>query len=167
MATPTPPFEVAIDQGRTGLLAATPEQWHDALAQLAADPAHRHEMGAAARAAALAAYGPKAQSERLLDVLGSAAPTPARSYRGAPMPHRWRPVPVLLDGYPYPPELRSMQLRPAPGQLPSAALTVGLAEVATVARKGYRTARFFAFRTAAGKRLRRGWKGGRGTRWRG
>jgi SAM-dependent methyltransferase/glycosyltransferase involved in cell wall biosynthesis len=59
VATPTAPFRAAISQGETGFLATTEAEWHDALHALATQPALRARIGAAARQAALDAFGPQ------------------------------------------------------------------------------------------------------------
>jgi hypothetical protein len=63
IASPTPPFQAAIEHGRTGLLAADDAAWDAALDRLAGDAGLRRAMGAAAQAAALASYGPAAKAE--------------------------------------------------------------------------------------------------------
>ncbi|MGA1775139.1 MAG: glycosyltransferase, partial [Nitriliruptoraceae bacterium] len=50
VASPTRPYAAAIDHGRTGMLAATADQWGRALAELTGDAALRAALGTAARA---------------------------------------------------------------------------------------------------------------------
>jgi glycosyltransferase involved in cell wall biosynthesis len=149
IATPTPPFEAVITPGRSGLLASSPADWFDALGVLAEDGALRLEMGSVAREAALALFGPDVQAQRLVDVLGVGAPAAPRAYTAAVMPRRWRPVPVLLDPYPFPSALRSLSLRPDAAHLPSAYATESLAATAKLGRKITRAVRRRAYRTAA------------------
>ncbi len=148
VATPTPPFERVIQPGVTGLLASTPGDWLQALTSLAADPGRRSKLGAAARTAALAAHGPSLQADRLVEVLGGAA-RGARTYRGAPLPYRWRAIPVLLDPYPFPSSLRDAVLRPKGVAVASGQLTEVLAGAAKLGRKASRAGRLFAYRSAA------------------
>jgi glycosyltransferase involved in cell wall biosynthesis len=148
VATPTPPFEGVIEPGRTGLLASSTGDWQAALTSLAADPGLRAELGAAARAAALAAYGPAVQADRLLEVLGGAE-RGVRSFRGASLPYRWRAIPVLLDPYPFPPGVRDAVLRPQGVALAASQLTEGLAGAAKLGRRASRAGRLLAYRSAA------------------
>jgi|GEM_PF-528345 len=69
IATPTEAFRVAITDGVTGLLAATSDEWLDALRAFAADPGLRRRLGEAARKDVLLRYTPAARSRELLDVL--------------------------------------------------------------------------------------------------
>ena len=69
IASPTRPFREAIDDGRTGLLAETVEEWTDALDRLVGDELARRSMGEAARRAALVGWSPHVQAGRELSVL--------------------------------------------------------------------------------------------------
>jgi glycosyltransferase involved in cell wall biosynthesis len=69
VASPTEAFAFAIEDGRTGLLAATPEQWHAALAQLIEEPAAGLRIGEAARGAVYARYVPEVQANALMETL--------------------------------------------------------------------------------------------------
>ena len=149
IAPPTPPFVAAIDAGTTGLLASTPADWFDALTQLAADRPARVAMGVAAREAAMAGYGPEVQADRLVAALGGGVPPESRTYRGAEMPRRWQPVPVLLDPYPFPAALRSLRLRPSGRDLPASLAVAAVAAGAKVGRKISRGVKQRAYRTAA------------------
>jgi hypothetical protein len=50
IASPTRPYAAAVDHGRTGMLAATADEWRGALAALTGDAGLRTALGAAARA---------------------------------------------------------------------------------------------------------------------
>lgn len=73
VASPTGPFRRAIQQDRTGLLAATPEEWEQALTALAADPGRRARLGRDAYHDALAQWGPEARARAFRSVLEQAA----------------------------------------------------------------------------------------------
>jgi glycosyltransferase involved in cell wall biosynthesis len=51
VASPTRPYASAIEHGRTGMLAATAEDWRDALGTLVTDHEFRRAVGSAARSA--------------------------------------------------------------------------------------------------------------------
>lgn len=76
IASPTGPFRRAIADGVTGLLAADGTAWQAGLAALVGDPALRRRLGEAARADALARFGPDRAATRLAALL-QALPPPA------------------------------------------------------------------------------------------
>ena len=78
IATPTPPFADAITDGVTGVLAATPDAWGDALDSLVGDEARRRSLGARARRAALLEWSPAHAGRRVLAILDAAAAAPSR-----------------------------------------------------------------------------------------
>ena len=114
IGTGTGPFTAAVDDGRTGVLASTAQEWAEALDRLAADPAGRAEMGAAARVSALAMFGPSVQAERLVTVLTAALATLDAGPGSYPPPPRapaaWRRWPVLLERYPWPDTVAGCEL---------------------------------------------------------
>ena len=69
VATPTTPFREAIDDGRTGMLASTPEEWVAAVVALLDDPLLRADVGSKARRAALLGWSPWLQGRRYLSIL--------------------------------------------------------------------------------------------------
>ncbi len=62
IASPTQPFREAIDDGRTGYLAKTPQEWERALETLLESPRARARVGAHARREALLNYSPYLQA---------------------------------------------------------------------------------------------------------
>jgi glycosyltransferase involved in cell wall biosynthesis len=58
VASPTGPFSGAIRHGETGYLAATTEEWQDAIERLLGDAAARRSMALLAQEAVLSAFGP-------------------------------------------------------------------------------------------------------------
>jgi glycosyltransferase involved in cell wall biosynthesis len=69
IATPTQPFREAIEDGVTGILANTPEQWQQAIERLLDDEALRTSIGAQARRIAELRLGPQLQAHRYLAIL--------------------------------------------------------------------------------------------------
>lgn len=93
IASPTGPFARAIEDGRTGLLAADPAGWEAALARLADDPALRARIARDAYHEALAHWGPNARAEALASVLAQAgASRPGSPRPGSPHPGRAHPA---------------------------------------------------------------------------
>jgi len=72
----TATYREVIDDGRTGFLAATPQDWTSALRRLVSEPEPRKKIGAAARQQALAEYGVSAGARALQAAL-AASGTPA------------------------------------------------------------------------------------------
>jgi glycosyltransferase involved in cell wall biosynthesis len=71
-----------VTHGRTGMLAATPAEWVDALAQLLADPGLRRKMGEAGRRWVETDYSLSAWAETFVSSMtGSFYPSPATSRR--------------------------------------------------------------------------------------
>jgi hypothetical protein len=100
VASPTEPFRDAIDDGRTGRLAATGDEWVDAINQLVRSEDDRVRMGQRARRAALLRWSPHLQGRRYLDLLeGTKAVT--RTTAWAPVvvdePRRARAVEPYLE----------------------------------------------------------------------
>ncbi|UCN15898.1 glycosyltransferase [Cellulomonas iranensis] len=90
VASPTQPFREAIEDGRTGFLAADVDAWERAIGDLLDDALLRRRVGAAARREALLRWGPHAQAGAYLDALRGAA-----AVRRAHGPRRstgWVPV---------------------------------------------------------------------------
>lgn len=73
VATPTTPFREAIDDGRTGLLATTVDEWYAALTRLADDGVERARIGSQARREALLSYSPHRQARVYQEILRDAA----------------------------------------------------------------------------------------------
>jgi glycosyltransferase involved in cell wall biosynthesis len=69
VASPTAPFRRAIDDGRTGCLAATPDAWYAALVRLLDDPALRLRLARAAYLDVLYRYGPEWRTEMMASLL--------------------------------------------------------------------------------------------------
>lgn len=73
VATPVGASAEIGEADRTHFLAATNEEWHDALEKLIADPEQRHKMGTAGREHVVAHYGLEAQADKLAEALRDAA----------------------------------------------------------------------------------------------
>ena len=58
VASASRPFVDAIDDGRTGVLCVSADDWHSSLTSLVDDPMHRRRLGRAARRRAEIAHGP-------------------------------------------------------------------------------------------------------------
>jgi hypothetical protein len=105
VASPTRPFVEAVEDGRTGLLAATPAQWVDALDRLVTDEALRRRLGEAARREALLRWSPHLQGRRYLWILENTRRHIADRGHRRPDP-AWAevldepPLPVALEPYP-------------------------------------------------------------------
>jgi glycosyltransferase involved in cell wall biosynthesis len=69
VASATEPFSAAIEHGVSGFLARDTRAWHDALELLLASPERRRQVGAAARASALARYSPAALAPQIAAAL--------------------------------------------------------------------------------------------------
>ena len=69
ITAPTGPFRRAIDDGRTGCLAATSDAWYAALARLLDDPALRRRMARAAYLDVLYRNGPERRVELIASLL--------------------------------------------------------------------------------------------------
>lgn len=104
VASPSEPFRRAVEHGRNGLLAATPQEWAAALGALLDDAGERHRLGHRARRDVLLGLAPHLQGQRYLRILEDARDLVAR---GRPeRTSRWRPValdepwePQPLDPY--------------------------------------------------------------------
>ena len=77
VASPTGPFSRAIAHGRTGFLAATPEDWYAALRALVDDAELRKRIGHAAYLSALWTFGPERRADLMASVLTQIAGGPA------------------------------------------------------------------------------------------
>jgi len=73
VASPLPDFTRLIEHGQNGLLAATPDEWHEALLQLVESPALRAEIGARALEDALQHHTTYAGGEEFLGGIRRAA----------------------------------------------------------------------------------------------
>jgi hypothetical protein len=69
VASPTEAYRYAIHDGVDGFLAATPDEWRQALTQLIEQPALREQVGEAARRAVYAAYLPEQAGKVLIATL--------------------------------------------------------------------------------------------------
>ncbi len=98
VASPTGPFSRAIEHGTSGLLAATEDEWFDALTRLVESPDERARLAQAAYHVSLARFGPEARAEAfalmLAQIEGGAAGAAAferQRYRASlpptPAPH--------------------------------------------------------------------------------
>lgn len=72
VASPTQPFTEAIDDGATGLLAGTPEEWEEAIGRLLDDDALRRSVGERARREVQLRYGPHVQGRHYLQIITGA-----------------------------------------------------------------------------------------------
>lgn len=73
IASPTQPFQDAIEHGRTGILASTPEEWEAAFTRLLDSEFERSRIGSQARRDALLGYSPAIQGRLYLSILTTAA----------------------------------------------------------------------------------------------
>jgi glycosyltransferase involved in cell wall biosynthesis len=107
VASPTAPFRDAIDDGRTGVLAAATDAWVDALDALLGDQVRRDAMGAAARRAALLRWSPAQQGRRYAAILDEIAAAHAGS--GGTRASAWSPVAPSEPSFPVPHPLESYE----------------------------------------------------------
>lgn len=89
VASPTLPFREVIDDGRTGQLAGSPEEFAQAIVGLLDDPLRRVRSGRLARRRALLELSPHLQGRRYLEILQSGV-------IGRTRPSSWE-QPVSLD----------------------------------------------------------------------
>lgn len=73
VASPTGPYRRAIRHGETGLLAATADEWYEAIAALLGDAALRRRIADAARHDVLWRFGPERRRELAASILDQAA----------------------------------------------------------------------------------------------
>lgn len=73
IASPVGVNDSIVEEGRTGLLASSPEEWRAALGQLLANPDMRRRLGRAGRERACAHYSLASQRDVLLQALRAAA----------------------------------------------------------------------------------------------
>ena len=111
IASPSAPFVDAIDDGRTGWLAASPDEWRHVLGAALDGPEARVTVAARAQRAALLRWSPHRQGPRYLDVLERIRDAADAGPRRQASPG-WSPVVVdepLLPSppplEPYPPDL--------------------------------------------------------------
>jgi glycosyltransferase involved in cell wall biosynthesis len=90
IATPTATFREVIEPGRTGMLAASVEEWKDALVVLLDDEAHRVRIGTQARREALLTLSPHRQAAEYRTILRGAADIVRHG--GRLRTSRWEPV---------------------------------------------------------------------------
>lgn len=83
VASATRAYRDAIDDGVTGFLAADDETWYRALHVLVENGELREQVGRAARAAAVARFGPEVVAREALDAYGLAKPAAVRRTDGA------------------------------------------------------------------------------------
>ncbi|WP_136444136.1 sulfotransferase [Pacificoceanicola onchidii] len=69
VASPTPPFAAAMQDGTTGFLARSAQDWQDRLTALISDADTRHILANAAHETALDRFGPEAQETALLTAI--------------------------------------------------------------------------------------------------
>ena len=110
VASPTEPFREAVDDGRTGFLAADHADWVTAIGRLLDDELLRRRMGALARREALLTWGVHTQAEQYLTILREAqrlVRADAGRDGGAWSPvlddEPWDPAAAWLDPYPQDP----------------------------------------------------------------
>ncbi len=85
VASPTQPFRDAVNSGSNGILAATDEEWTQAVGALLDDPLLRRRLGERARRDALLQLAPERQGRRYLHILRSVAPRPLTASDWAPV----------------------------------------------------------------------------------
>jgi hypothetical protein len=104
VASPTEPFCEAIRVGENGVLASSPDEWHDAIAALLADDAWRKRIGARARRDALLRWSPHLQGRRYLALLERVAayPRQLRETTWEPVALDEPPMHVRLEPYDLP-----------------------------------------------------------------
>lgn len=112
IASATQPFRAAIQHGTTGYLATTQEEWKQALLQLTGDAQYRRNVGEAARADALMAFGLEAIGWKAKKAYEDIISRHRQGYGFAPgaltirvilegsgpIPHRDEPVIALVRG---------------------------------------------------------------------
>lgn len=109
IASPTEPFQAAIEHGETGLLAATDEDWEAAIERLIEDAHERGRIGRKAKRSALLRWSPPLQAQRYLGLLERITAahhdrrTPNAGWTPALRDERSGTARVPLDEYPPPP----------------------------------------------------------------
>jgi glycosyltransferase involved in cell wall biosynthesis/SAM-dependent methyltransferase len=73
VASPTDPMRQAIRNGETGILADTPDAWHEALRALVEDADLRKRLAHAAYLDVICRYGPHRRAEQVLSLLSQLA----------------------------------------------------------------------------------------------
>jgi len=146
IATATPPFRDAIDDGATGLLVEPGGDWSEPLARLVEDRALRLDIGERARAAALSEFDPERQADRYLAHVTAAAHGDRaaidvqvlRRLAGEAGPSRT--LGLDLEAYPFPAPLDALGLEPPRGASVLAAARPRARSALGSARRGLRTA---------------------------
>lgn len=95
VVTPTATYRAVVEDGRTGLFATTPEEWHAALTRLVTRPDLRRSLGRAARDRAVQSYGRPAMAQSLGRLLG---------HHPRPIPAPRRRTRLLLVNVFFPPQ---------------------------------------------------------------
>ena len=136
VASPTEPFREAVEQGRTGFLAAGHDDWVGALDALLDDVVLRRRVGSLARREALLRWSPHLQGKAYLDNLHAAAAIVRAE--GPRSGSTWEPVfddePwSAADSFVEPYEVPSRR-----GRVPAAVSSNGLVRRAAAARRVYR-----------------------------
>lgn len=121
VASPTQPFEEAIEHGRTGLLAADVDAWREALLRLVDDGAERARIGAQARREAMLTLSPHRQAAVYRSILRDAAEIARQDGQRA---SAWEPV---VDDEPF--SAADAWVEPYPGAVASRAGSPALARV--------------------------------------
>lgn len=121
VASPTEPFREAVEDGRTGILAAGHDEWVEAITALLDDALLRRRMGALARREALLRWGPHTQGARYQEILRQAARI--RREVGPRAATDWQPV---LDDEPW--DAAEGWLEPYPG-LPREGVPAGVQRI--------------------------------------
>lgn len=111
VASPTQPFQEAIEHDVTGMLAGNHDAWVEALDALISDEHRRSLMGARARRAALLRWSPALQGRRYLEILAETAIAVRRDPE-----RRTSTWPVVADDEPFSPA--DAWVEPYPPQLP-------------------------------------------------
>lgn len=95
VASPTEPFIEAIQDGSTGRIAESVDDWYDAIAALVSDAGSRARIGGLARDSALLRWSPALQARRYADILSEVIELCSTRSPGHRRSSTW--VPVALD----------------------------------------------------------------------
>jgi glycosyltransferase involved in cell wall biosynthesis len=153
VATATPPFRAAIEDGTSSLLVPAGQSWTPTLARLVDDLELRERLGGVAREQAMERYGPLVQAERYLEHFEAALQGPRsqvatdRLVQAKADARRVFTVGVSLEPYPFPADLSSLRM-PEPGWAGA------LSQVRTVARTSFSRGRRLSRRIGGGVRRR-------------
>ncbi len=139
VASPTEPFREAITPGVTGMLAATVDEWVEAIDRLLVDDDLRRSIGRRARREALLRWSPHLQAHRYREILESAEMRKPSWSGWVAVAHTEPPHPFELEPYGESP-LPSGAPPPAPAPLGrTQAALAEAARLVSVLRESVRT----------------------------